>query len=108
MYALLSRQTLSPSRLTHYIAEDVGLEPTHPSQDPPLSRRLPLDQLGLIFYFAEKTGLEPAHQFPDTGFQDQGDTNYALLLQVVEDVGLEPTRRINVERFSKPLQYHYA
>ena len=32
-----------------------------------------------MMYFAEETGLEPAHQFPDTGFQDQGDTNYALL-----------------------------
>ncbi len=30
---------------------------------------------------AEAEGLEPTHQFPDTGFQDRGDTNYALHLQ---------------------------
>jgi hypothetical protein len=33
--------------------------------------------------FAEETGLEPAHQFPDTGFQDRGDTNYALLFHYI-------------------------
>ena len=30
---------------------------------------------------AEAEGLEPTHQFPDTGFQDRDDTNYALHLQ---------------------------
>ena len=32
-------------------------------------------------YFAEGTGLEPAHRMNDTGFQDRGDTNYALPFQ---------------------------
>lgn len=40
---------------------------------------------------AEGTGLEPAHRVSDTGFQDRGDTNYALPFQinVVVD-GIEP------------------
>jgi len=31
---------------------------------------------------AEEIGLEPTHQFPDTGFQDRGDTNYALSFRI--------------------------
>lgn len=33
------------------------------------------------FILAERTGLEPALQLPGTGFQDRGDTNYALPFQ---------------------------
>ena len=31
-----------------------------------------------------------------------------LIAHIAERVGLEPTLRLRVERFSKPRQYHYA
>ena len=41
-------------------------------------------------YWAEGTGLEPAHRVNDTGFQDRGDTNYALPFHNVVVNGIEP------------------